>query len=347
MTWRQLRLESERAADDAVVRARGETAYAELLVTVAERLVAGQRHHAIAMASRRDLPLRIRALLDASLPRERAGRRWIVTTVLLAATIVLGVAPLGALVDVTTAPVEQAPLAARFDVTSVKPNNSGPGAVRMDTPANGGFYGENATVGMLIRVAYRIQDKQIVGGPKWLFEDRYDIAGTGTRGGEGTALEKLKTLLADRFNLVTHAEQREEPVLALVLARADGRLGPKMTPSKSACTSTGADGHAASPTPGDPRCGFNFGPGRMLITGQTPAAFAGALGLFAGDIVVDRTGLAGYYDFELSFAPNAQVNSDPPSIFTAVQEQLGLRLEKTKGQVEVLVIDSLEKPTPN
>ena len=187
---------------------------------------------------------------------------------------------------------------------------------------------------MLIRVANQIQDKQISGGPKWLFEDRYNILSTGTAPGrEGTFYEKLKTLLADRFKLVTHMEKREQSVLALVRVRADGKLGPKMTPSTVDCTPSGPNrrGTAASPTPGaDPRCGFNFGPGRMLVGGQTPAAFAAALALFAGDIVVDRTGLTGLYDFELSFAPDASVNSDLPSIFAAVQEQLGLKSRRRR-----------------
>ncbi len=107
VTWRQLRLESERAADDAVVRAREGTAYADLLVTLAERLDAGQHHCGIAMAGRRDLPLRIQALLDASLPRARAGRRIIAMTVLLTAVAVLGIAPLGPLTEVRTAVIER------------------------------------------------------------------------------------------------------------------------------------------------------------------------------------------------------------------------------------------------
>jgi uncharacterized protein (TIGR03435 family) len=231
-----------------------------------------------------------------------------------------------------------------FDVTSIKPNNTSSRGISLNPTPNGGMLAENVTAGLLIRVGFQIQDKQIVGGPKWLFEDRYNIVSTGTSPGgrEGTFYEKLKTLLADRFKLVTHTEKREQPVLALVRARADGALGPKMSVSKAECSPNGA------PTPRtDPRCGFNFGVGKVLVVGQTTESFAGALGISIGDFVVDRTGLTGLYDFDLSYAPNATVNSDLPSVFAAVQEQLGLRLEATRGPVDVLVIDGMEQPTPD
>jgi uncharacterized protein (TIGR03435 family) len=260
---------------------------------------------------------------------------------------------------------------AAFDVTSVKPNNSGVPMIRMLPAANGGWQAENATLGMLVRLAFQLQDNQIVGGPKWLFEDRFDIMGTGTAPGrDGALLDKLKSFLADRFKLVTHVETREQPMFALVLARRDGKLGEKMTPSTTDCTPTGpagrGRGQAAAPVPGErPKCGFMIGPGRLMVGGQTMAAFATNLSRFAGGIVVDKTGLTGTYDIELTYAPDPGIsltgrdfpgqpggpppvaNSDAPSIFSAVQEQLGLKLESTKGPVDVLVIDSAERPTPD
>jgi uncharacterized protein (TIGR03435 family) len=257
---------------------------------------------------------------------------------------------------------------AGFDVTSVKPNNSGSGRVMMLPAANGGWQAENITLGMLVRLAFQLQDNQIVGGPKWLFEERFDVMGTGTAPGrDGALFDKVKALLADRFKLVTHVETREQPMFALVLARRDGKLGEKMTPSTTDCTPTGPNGRGrgqvAPPAPGErPKCGFMIGPGRLTIGGQTMAAFATNLSRFVGGIVVDKTALTGTYDIELSYAPDPGISptgrdlppggpppppptTDAPSIFAAVQEQLGLKLEPTKGPVDVLVIDSAEKPT--
>jgi uncharacterized protein (TIGR03435 family) len=240
--------------------------------------------------------------------------------------------------------------------------------IRMLPAANGGWQAENVTAGMLVRLAFQLQDNQIVGGPKWLFEDRFDVKGTGTAPGrDGAVFDKLKSMLKDRFKLVTHVETREQPLYALVLARRDGKLGEKMTPSTADCTPAGPNGRgrgqAAPPAPGErPKCGFMIGPGRIMVGGQTMAAFAQNLSRFVGGIVVDKTGLTGTYDVELSYAPDPGINAfgrdlppqpgpapvatgDAPSIFAAVQEQLGLKLDATKGPVDVLVIDSAEKPT--
>jgi bla regulator protein BlaR1 len=258
---------------------------------------------------------------------------------------------------------------AAFDVTSVKPNNSASGMLRVVPSANGGMLFENITLGTLVRMSYQLQDNQIVGGPKWLFEDRFDVVGSGTAPGRnGTPFEKMKALLADRFKLVTHAETREQSMYALVLARRDGTLGEKMKPSTNDCTPTGPNGRgrgqAAVPAPGErPTCGFMIGPGQLLVGGQTMASFATTLSRFVGGIVVDKTNLTGAYDIELSYAPDPGINfagrdlppqpggqppaasGDAASIFSAVQEQLGLKLESTKGPVDVLVIDSAEKPS--
>jgi uncharacterized protein (TIGR03435 family) len=177
----------------------------------------------------------------------------------------------------------------------------------------------------------------------------------------------MKALLADRFKLVTHTEKREQQMFTLVLARTDRKLGEKMTSSGADCSPSGPNGRgrgaAALPAPGErPKCGFMIGPGRLFAGGQTMAAFATNLSRFVGGIVVDKTGLLGSYDIELSFAPDPGINfagrdlppqpgpapvaaSDAPSIFAAVQEQLGLKLEASKGPIEVLVVDSVEKPT--
>ena len=261
---------------------------------------------------------------------------------------------------------------AAFDVTSVKPNNSGSGRVLMLPAANGGWQAENMSLGMLVRLAFQLQDNQLVGGPKWLFDDRFDVMGSGTSPGrEGPLFDKLKAMLADRFKLVTHVETRELSIYQLVLARRDGKLGDKLTHSTTDCTPTAPNGRGrgqtALPAPGErPKCGFMIGPGRLMVGGQTMAAFATNLSRFVGGIVVDKTGLTGTYDIELTYAPDPGISltgrdlppqpgappppatvGDAPSIFSAVQEQLGLKLDSTKGPVDVLVIDSAEKPRPD
>jgi hypothetical protein len=123
-----------------------------------------------------------------------------------------------------------------FDVTSVKPNNSGSGQIGLLPTPGGGWRATNVTLGMLIRISYQLQDNQIIGGPKWLFSDRFDVLGSGVAPGrEGTMFAKLQTLLSDRFNLVTHTEKRELPMYKLSLARRDGKIGPKMQLSTFDC----------------------------------------------------------------------------------------------------------------
>ena len=162
----------------------------------------------------------------------------------------------------------------------------------------------------------------------------------------------LRSLLEDRFRLSAHRETRDLPIYALVLARADGRLGPRLRQTTSDyCAkrfeAAGKGGDTPAP-PGSPVCGIS-GSGNELTAGAFPInEFARFLAGRSGRIVVDRTGLTGVWDFDLKWSPPNAPNPDPdrPSIFTALQEQLGLRLDATTGPVEVLVIDRLERLIP-
>jgi uncharacterized protein (TIGR03435 family) len=264
-----------------------------------------------------------------------------------------------------------------FDVTSVKPNQSGGGRIAMLPAANGGWNATNVTLGMLIRIAFQLQDDQIVGGPKWLFEDRFDVLGTGVAPGapDGPLFAKLQMLLADRFKLGTHTDTRELPMFAMVLANRDGKLGPKLTPSTSDCPQAppaGARGRGPGPqpftmpAPGEiPKCGWTIGPGRLAAGGQTMEQLTTNLSRLVGKMVVDKTNLPGAFDMLVEYTPDPGIGgrsdfpgrppdggpappaSDGPSIFTALQEQLGLKLESTKGPVSVLVIDRAEQPMEN
>ena len=356
MTWRQLRLESERAADDAVVRERGATAYAELLLTFAHRLAAGHRHHAIAMANRRDLPLRIRALLDDSRPRGRAGRRFVVATVLVTAAVVFGLAPLGTQMDVRIAAAEpdssnQRPVAVArpvsrpsFEVASIRRNMSVRQLSSMNGEPGGRMVVTNHSLLNIIRHVHRLQRYQIAGGPDWVDRDHWDIfAKAASDAPFDHLLAMMDSLLADRFKLETHRETREMPVYALVLTRADGRLGPQVKPSTVDCEAIAAaakSGDAPAPASfGGPRCGININNNVLRMSAKRMTDLARNLSIMTDRFVVDRTGLNGIFDLELRWN-----DADGPSLATAVQEQLGLKLEAQRAGAAVLDIDSAQRP---
>ena len=156
----------------------------------------------------------------------------------------------------------------------------------------------------------------------------------------------LRTLLAQRFRLVAHTEKRDQPVYALMTARTDGRLGPRLKASTVNCSGrSDASEHCSMGG------SFTGSGGTLKGVGQPLTVLATHLSTAVDRIVQDRTGLAGGFDFELAWsgglktAPAAP--SELPSVFTALQEQLGLRLEPSRGPVDVLVIDSVERPTPD
>lgn len=246
----------------------------------------------------------------------------------------------------------QAPIATSvdvaFEVASIKPNNSG--ATSSSTSGRAGsFTASNVTARELIIYAYRLRPFQLAGGPGWINSDRFDIQARQPENAKPDNRAMTRALLRDRFKLSAHTETRQEQVYALVLARPDGRLGPQLKASTQNCATSQAG--AASP------CGTNTSVnatvGRMTGIGQSMESLVTSLGGFGlSRMVLDRTGLKGEFDFELRWTPEraaaeqAQAN-DAPSIFAALQEQLGLRLESQRGPVEFVVVDSLERPTPD
>jgi uncharacterized protein (TIGR03435 family) len=265
-----------------------------------------------------------------------------------------------------------------FEVASVKPNNSGDGRVMFANQPGGRFTATNVTLKMLIRQAYQLQDFQIVGGPSWMTSDHFDIVAKAEDGApqETPSLDRtgpnrtqlmIRALLAERFQLVAHNEDRELPIYALVLARSDGKLGPDLHKSDVDCAALFAAGRGrgALPPPGPPQpgerlpCGIRIGMGNMAIGGAPLPQIANAMANFLGRTVQDKTGLTGNYDANLTWTPDQMPQRPPgapelppidpngPSIFTAVQEQLGLKLDSQKGPVSVLVIDRAERPKEN
>ena len=227
-----------------------------------------------------------------------------------------------------------------FEVASVKPAR--PDATARSLTQNPGarLTTSNATVKMLIMLAYQVMPDQILGGPKWLESDGFDIDAKGADPGVTQAQFRhmIQSLLADRFQLKVHRSTKELPVYALVLAKN----GPKLAEAKD----------------DDPEVSMRIeGPGQMTGVKATMSMFASALSRPLQRQVIDETGLKGAYNFKLQFVPDRNPSKpgedgviptgDGPSIFTALQEQLGLNLKTSKGPVEVLVIDHAEKPTPN
>jgi uncharacterized protein (TIGR03435 family) len=224
----------------------------------------------------------------------------------------------------------------QFEVVSIKLNRSDDrgGGMR---PIEGGLSARNLSVNMLIQSAYKLKPWQISGGPGWVATDRYDIEAK-TEGNPSfqERLEMCRLLLADRFQLKFHRETRQTPVYSLTVTKN----GPKLQAT-------------ASGTPGYIR------PGRGLLEGKgvNMRMLADFLGGSLGQSVTDNTGVIGGFDIRLEWTPtegeldykdeDRPIDPNGSSIFTAVQEQLGLKLEASKGPVEVLVIDHIERPSQN
>lgn len=253
------------------------------------------------------------------------------------------------LTAVAVAAAGQAPAGdAAFEVASIRRNLSGSqsGSGR---PRGGGYSFTNLSALNLIGIAYNLPFDRIIGGPTWMSSDRYDVNATGkdaTKAEDRAAM--LRSLLRDRFQLAAHIERRDLPVYLLVVARADGRLGPGLRRSSVDCNDPAASKKAAAAA-GDSRmvCGLTFNTGLFMAGGVEVSTMLSTLTAASGRAVLDRTGLTGAYDFELKWTPLPDPNSDNVSIFTAVQEQLGLRLESGTAPLDVLVIDRIERPSEN
>jgi uncharacterized protein (TIGR03435 family) len=278
-----------------------------------------------------------------------------------------------AVVSTPRAPYAQAPPVPAqkisFEVASVKPNNSGDTGSGLSGPTPGGFTTTNAPLDWIIGYAFGVRDDQMVGLPAWVHSDRFDIVGKYPSGQPLTPSSvpgMVQALLTERFGLRTHREMREGAVYALVLARRDGKPGPKLKPNTVDCAAYLAQKRAAgervSSTPYGkvPQCAPMIMSNQYIRASVRPiTALASAIAGRVGRPVIDQTGLAGNFDFDLQWsatlsalpAPDASAPLPQPdegvSLFTALQEQLGLKLEAVRGPVEVVVIDHVEAPTPD
>jgi uncharacterized protein (TIGR03435 family) len=264
-----------------------------------------------------------------------------------------------------------------FEVATIKPSDPASQGQFIRRQPGGRFSTSNMPLRDIVRFAYQMQDFQLDSVPDWAGSARYDInakmAGDPPPTPPGTVDDmvlSLRALLAERFALQVHPDRKELPIYALVRLRPD-RLGPQLEPSALDCQAmmnaalAGARAGGAPPQQpppdekGRPSCGIRGGFGTLSGNGFPLAQLANTLAQITRRTVVDRTGLPGAWAFDLTFAmdPNQlpggapagvqlpPVDPDAPSIFTAVEEQLGLKLDSTRGPVDVLVIDRLERPT--
>jgi uncharacterized protein (TIGR03435 family) len=269
----------------------------------------------------------------------------------------------------------------RFEVVTVKPSK-GPMGERGQP---GGRYIATRTVKFFIADAFffatPLAGSRVIGGPEWINSDLFEIDGKAAtpwpRSPDGPPREvflMIRSVLEERFKLKTHMETREMPVYELVLARADGSLSPQLRDSTAACdaviAAVTAGGAPPTRQPNEPPpCGAMRGPARVLAGGLPMQQFANMLTNIMADangpaggsdarLVIDKTGLSGRFAFTLAWTPEKIPEGTPPPgippidpngprLETALQEQLGLKLQPARSRLDVVVIDSIEEPTPN
>jgi uncharacterized protein (TIGR03435 family) len=256
-----------------------------------------------------------------------------------------------------------------FEVASIKRNTAGRGSPqRVGVNPGDRVTLTNVPLLTLIQVAYA-PVTEVVGGPDWIGKqgqpnfdvDRFDVVAKAAAPATRDELtQMLRTLLTERFKLAVHTETRSEPIWAIVLARRDGRLGPNLHPARATCAELRG---ALAPNP-DP-CGMQtysnaLVSGYMSVRGRALDLLA-ILALEVGRRpVVDKTGLAGTFDWELTWLPvrfvqdpsllarpPSGIDANAPALPTALEQQLGLKFESQRGEGTVLVVDRVEHPSEN
>ena len=264
----------------------------------------------------------------------------------------------------------------QFEVATIKPSDTSQRGATIQNLLGGRFVARGVPLRPLMTYAYHVQNFQISGGPGWMVTDRWDIEARAEEGSiPPTSLAnpnaadpmaiRLQSLLEDRFQLKIHRETKEFPIYELTIAKSGlkMKLSDDQTPFKLP-----EQGAVPPPSPpqragGVPRYNMRIGRGNIQASAVEIPSLVQALSQQAGRTIIDKTGLKGLYDINLQWTPDTPPPDNPtgptgaeaarsidingPSIFTALQEQLGLRLESAKGPVEVIVIDSVQKPSEN
>ena len=224
----------------------------------------------------------------------------------------------------------------RFDVASVKRNAGDAGFTFAPDPVDGFRRTNYPLFDGIIRYAYELQPFRVIGAPEWTRNERYDIVAKAARPiSDAERRLMVRTLLADRFKMTSHFEMRDRTVYLMKPLRADAHLGPGLKP-RPECESSPCQSGGSGRSDG------------INIRAVTLKQFAeGMLSTLRGELVYDDTGVPGRFDVELSFRPDASTdaNDTRPALVTAIQEQLGLKLEPQRRAIEVLVIDSIDRPS--
>jgi len=359
--------ERERACDEEVLRLGNEArTYAQGILKVCE-LYLESPMACVAGVSGSNLRKRIEQIMSDQIGLRLTFARKVVlgTAAVVAVTVPIAVGMLNA--PAAHAQPAAQPAGPKFDEASIKPATPGRGFFFGVRPMPGGrVNAANVTLKMLIQRAYDIQDFQVSGGQGWIETTRYNIeAKPDSPVAPNEWKGMLQNLLADRFHLAFHRETKRLPVYALALARKGGKLGPGMVESKEGGCVARDPSRPGPPDPGQPPfCGNVLGGSSQLTgTAATPGDIAPMLSVYVGREVLDKTGLARKYDITLKFTPDenqlarwrmpgaqplpAPADASGPSLFTALQEELGLKLEPQKAPVDVFVIDHAEKPSEN
>jgi uncharacterized protein (TIGR03435 family) len=265
---------------------------------------------------------------------------------------------LAASVVVQTVVAQTPPAVMAFDAASVKESTT----LALDGVFNvtpGRFTVTNLSVRWILRYAFRLRDYQVIDAPAWT-DTRYMITATfaNPAASDGEIRAMLQGLLAERFRLRARRDQRNISTYSLVKVRADGALGSKLTPSAIDCSIPPAE--RAAPPPrvsgrAQPTCTMFQTAWFIRGFSRTMPQLAQILDATVGSPVVDRTGLAGSYDFDVQWGTPTTVAADPSiqtpdsiaALLTAIREQLGLKLEATRGPYDVLVVESISRPTPD
>jgi len=279
--------------------------------------------------------------------------------------------------DVSAQTASQAPATTgpTYEVVSIKPHVGDTNSGSMRQMPGGGIIFVNASLRTLITFGYSGLVSEPIGLPDWAASEHYDVNATVSLNNPTVDDRRamMRALLAERFKFAAHMESRDQPSFDLLLARSDRRLGPGMKPTDVDCAARAAAARAATeaaraagtppppPTFTPPAPGSIVPPCTMRSTGNTiegdftMTSFASILRTMAGRYVVDKTGLTGNYRVKLEGVEMFQRPSldttggpaDTTSIFTALSEQLGLKLESSHAQVEVLIVDHVERPSDN
>jgi uncharacterized protein (TIGR03435 family) len=338
--------ERERACDESVLNGGGEPSdYAEGIVNVCKSYIECALP-CVSGITGADLKRRIREIMTwrGTLCLTFVGKSMLAIAGIAAVAVPVGIG----LIRAQTLPPTPA---YTYEVVSIHKSAPGEENTSIGPGPGGGMQAKNETAMQLLSFAYKVRDYQIVGAPGWVKSDRFDVSFTPDKkeavphpGNAPKEIEafisrnqqRLQAVLRDRFGLVLRAETHELPIYALVPAKG----GMKLTPAA------------------DPRLGpaLRGGPGRLTGIATTLRLLAGNLSGVLGRPVIDESGSETQYDFKLEYTPEVPVeglpeevrpSADAPSIFNALTEQLGLRLEPRKGPVPVYVVEKIEKPSEN